>query len=318
MPRITRKTALTACTALVALVPFAAAAAECPDGFPSRPITLLVGFGAGGGTDSIARVLASTVERQNDWTIVVENRPGAGGGVMSSALSRATPDGYTIGAAGTDTIMIVPYTSGDVDFDHDDFDYLASAMQINLGFVTRAESPYDTVEELAEFAREHGIATVSVAGVNQEIAVRQIAEHFGVNMIPVPGQGAAEALQSALGGHVHATTQGTQHVQQIAAGRMKQLASMTDRRVPYAPDSPTLMELGIDVNLQAHTMFIAPKGLDAAIHSCLADAFDAAVQSEAYATLMGEFDNEPLNLGPERLREVVAEGAAFYRDMLAD
>ena len=295
----------------------AASAAECPAGFPSKPITMMVGFGAGGGTDSISRAIAAAGEQQQGWTIVVDNRPGAGGGVMSASLKAAAPDGYTIGAAGTDTIAIVPYTTPDASFSHEDFDYLASAMQIHLGLVTVTGAPYDTLEDFVEYARQKGRATVAVAGINQEIAIKQIAQHFGVNIIAIPGQGAADALKNALGGHVDATTQGSQHVQQILSGDMKQLASMIDKRSDYAPEAKTLLESGLDIDLQAHTMFMAPKGLAPEIRTCLEQALDAAVNSESYGELMKNLNNTALNVGPEKLREIIEKDAAFNEAQLS-
>lgn len=295
----------------------AAFAAECPAGFPSKPITLMIGFGAGGGTDAIARAVANAVEEQQGWTIVAENKPGTGGGLMSASLKREKPDGYTIGAAGTDTVSIIPYTTPDAAFSHEDFDYIASAMQIYLGLVAVVDAPYSTLEEFVAYAKDKGRATVSVAGVNQEIAIRQIAEHYGVDIVPVPGQGAAEALTNALGGHVDATTQGSQHVQQILAGKMKQLASMIEKRNEYAPDAKTLLESGLDINLQAHTMFMVPKGVPAEIRTCLEQAFDEAVNSPAYGELMKKLDNKAMNLGAEKLREIIAADAEFYKAQLA-
>lgn len=296
----------------------AATAADCPDGFPSKPIDFRVGFGAGGGTDAIARSIAAAMEEMQDWTIVVDNQPGAGGGVMAASLKVSEPDGYTVGVAGTDTVAIVPYTSPDAQFTFADFDYLASAMQINYGLVARADRPYSTLEEFIEYAREKGRATISVGGTNQEIVVKQLGEHFGVTLVPVPGKGAASALQEALGGHVDATTQGSQHVQQIQSGDMVQLASLIDKRVDYAPDSKTLAESGVDpsVAMQAFTILMVPKGVDPAVKACLEGAIDEAVNSDRYGELMKNFDNKAINLGAEGITEVVEASAANYRKAL--
>lgn len=315
--RPSRRAALLGAAALAALTG-AAQAADCPEGFPEKPITFIIGFGAGGGTDAIGRSIAAAIEQQQGWDIVVENRPGASGGVMAAGLKEMAPDGYTIGMAGTDTVTVNPYETASSPYTYEDFDYLGSAMQINFGLVALEEKPYDTLEEFIEWAREQGRATVSVAGVSQTVAVRQMAEHFDVNLVPVPGKGAADALQQALGGHVDATTQGSQHVQQIKAGNMVQLASLIGKRVPYAPDSKTLKESGLDVSLEAHTTFLVPKGMEEEIKTCLAGAIDEATRSEGYADLMEKFQNEALNLGPEGVEEVVARMAAFYRDALSD
>ena len=313
--KLARPVAL-ATTALVALSGFASAA-ECPAGFPDKPIRFVVGFGAGGGTDAIGRSIAAAMEQGQGWTVVVENRPGASGGVMAAGLKVADPDGYSIGMAGTDVVSVGPYTNKDATYTYKDFDYLGSAMQINFGLVALTDAPFDTLEELVEYAREKGRATISTSGVSQTVAIGIIAEHFGVNLISVPGKGAADALKTALGGHVDATTQGSQHVQQIQAGDMKQLASLIANRVPYAPDSMTLMESGIDLSLEAHTTFLIPKGVDPEIKTCLEGAIDDAVHSDSYGELMSKFSNQALNLGPEGTLAVIEKMVAVYKVALA-
>lgn len=295
-----------------------ALAAECPAGFPSGPLTMLVGYGAGGGTDAIARAIASDMEQRQGWTIVVDNKPGAGGGVMSAALLAEDADGMTIGVAATGTVALNPYLGKDTPYTFEDFDYLGAAMQINYGLVVLADKPYSSIDEFVAYAKENNGATISTGGKSQEILVKQMADHYGVELIAVPGKGAADALQSALGGHVDATTQGTQHVQQIKAGNMKQLASLTNKRVPYAPDSPTLIELGLDAKIDGQSIFMLPKGVDGAIQTCLQQAVDESIQSEEYAALMERVENEAFNPGPEGITRIIAENAEFYKAYLAE
>ncbi len=174
-------------------------------------------------------------------------------------------------------------------------------METWSGFAALADKPYKNVKEFVEYARKVGRADVSVAGVNQEVSVKQLATQFNVNIVAVPGNGAAEAMATALGGHVDATMQGTLHVAQIKSGKMVQLASMIGKRVPYAPDSGTFAEQGATgvSPLESHTMFLVPKGMNAAIKKCLIDAVDESVKSADFKVLMDKFDNEALNLGPD-------------------
>ena len=315
------------CTMRVALVlgSFAAAitalaghalAASCPPGYPSKPLRFVVGFGAGGGTDVIGRAIANGLERQQKWTVVVENKPGAGGGVLNKWLKTQPADGYTIGVIGTDSVTLNPAVS-DVGYTWEDFEYLGSGMQTWTALVALADKPYTDLASFIAYAREKGRATVSVAGVNQEILIKQLGAEFNVKLIPIPGTGAAEAMTSALGGHVDAATQGTLHVAQIKAGKMRQLASLINRRVPYAPDSGTLAEQGSKVPpLDAHTAFTTPKGLPLPIKTCLKEAIAEAVASPEYKVLMDKFDNEALNLGEEGTIELNRRVFAQYKAAL--
>lgn len=299
------------------LAPATALAAECPAGYPEKAIEFHVGYGAGGGTDAIARAIASDFEQRQGWDVVVDNRPGAGGGVMSATLMTLPADGHTIGVGATGTVALNPYLSADTPYTYETFNYLGTAMQINYGLVSLVDKPFSTLEEFIDYARENGGATIATGGKSQEILVDQLAKHYDVDLIAVPNKGAADALQSALGGHVDATTQGTQHVQQIKAGTMNQLASLVGNRVPYAPDSPTLIELGLDATIEGQTIFMVQKDVDPAIRTCLEDALDEAVNSKAYAELMQRLENKPMNLGAERTTEIIAKSATFYKNYLA-
>jgi tripartite-type tricarboxylate transporter receptor subunit TctC len=153
--------------------------------------------------------------------------------------------------------------------------------------------------------------------VNQEVLVKQLAEQYKVNLVPVPGTGAAEAMAAALGGHVDATTQGTLHVAQIKSGKMKQIASVIGRRVPYAPDNGTMAEQGATAApLDAHTMAYVPKGIPANIKTCLKEAIDEVVKTPQYKVLMDKFENEALNLGENGLKDLLGKAAAFYKQAL--
>lgn len=316
--KISQKLTRTVAVVTALTVPLGGAfAAECPAGFPDKPINFSIGYGAGGGTDAIARAVAAAIENQQGWVVVPDNKPGAGGGVMAAGLMQATADGYTIGTTSVGTVALNPYNSADTPFTYEDFDYLGSGMETYYGLVALVDKPYSSFEEFIEFAKENGKATVSVAGFAQQFLIDTINEKYGTNLVILRGKGSAEALQQALGDHVDATIQGAKHVQQIEAGKMKQLASLIDHRVGYAPDSKTLIESGMDATIISHTIFMLPKGVPANIQTCLAGALDEAVQSEGYAELMTRLENVPLNLGPEGTTKIVASTAALYKAALA-
>jgi tripartite-type tricarboxylate transporter receptor subunit TctC len=305
---------LAAASALFILPEAAFAKASCPAGFPNKPIRFVVGFGAGGGTDVIGRGVATGMEKVQGWTVPVENKPGSGGGVVVGWLKAQPADGYTVAVTSSDAMTINP-AMGNTEYLWTDFDYLGSGMQTWMGFVALPDKPYNNLAEFIDFARKNGKATISVAGANQEVTVKQLAEQYKVNLIAVPGNGAAEAWATALGGHVDATMQGTLHIQAIKAGTVKQLASLIDRRVPYAPNSGTLPEQGAKADvIESHTIFVLPKGVPADIQKCLVQAVDESTKTPEYKELMVKFDNEALNLGPEGLKPVLTRTYTLYKD----
>lgn len=312
--RATPALALLATAALAAVAsPAAPARAEWQ---PEKPITFVVGFGAGGGTDAVARATAAEIEKQRGWEIIVENKPGASGSVMASYIKNQAPDGYRIGMAGTEVVSLTPLLRDDSDYTWEDFEYLGTGNQLNYGLVARADAPFDTLDGLAAYAKEEGQATVGAAGRNQQLAVELIARRYGANIVNVPVQGAADAMKSALGGHVDATTQGSNHVQQIKAGRMKLIAAMTGSRHDYAPDVKTLRESGVDIALETYIMFMVPKGVPAEVKDALAAAIDDAVKSDSFTELMAKFDNKPINLGQEGLTESIRRSNEAFRALL--
>lgn len=302
---------------VLAAAPSLVFAAQCPAGYPDKPVEFVVAYAAGGGTDAIARTLATQIEEKQGWTVPVSNKPGAGGDVMMTYMKDVAPDGYVVGVSSTNTVTLDPFANEGVDFTLKDFDYLGSSMEVTFGLVALADKPYDNLEEFVEFARENGRATISTSAIALEIAVERIGEHFGVNLVPIPGGGAADALQSALGGHVDATLQGSQHIQQIQSGNMKQLSTLVANRVSYAPDTKTTIESGVNVTAGAYIIFVLPKGVDPAVSACLEEVIAEAVDTEEYKTLMTNFDTVPANLGAEGTLEFIKNQAADYEAVFA-
>lgn len=294
-----------------------ALAASCPAGYPGDNINFLVGYGAGGGTDTVARKVASDIETATGWTIVVENKPGASGGVMAKGLMDGAADGLTIGVVSNTTVAINPHVNAAMGYTHDDFAYLGTGMVLNYGLVTLADNPYGTLEEFVEMARDKGRATISVGASSHTIAVDTIAEHYDIRLISVPGKGSAAALQEALGGHVDATIQGAAHIPQIKAGKMVQLATLTESRASYAPDTKTALESGVDLSIEGHIIFIVNKDTPADIQSCLADALAQVTSSEDYIQFLAGRDATPGNMGPQGTVDWVAKASAFYAEKLA-
>lgn len=317
MSRSTRIQGYLMAAAVVVALPSAALAAECPAGYPSEPIKMQVGYSAGGGTDIVSRQFASSMEELTGWTVVVENKPGASGGVMATGLMNMGGDGLHIGAGTSTTLAINPYQNPDTKYSYEDFKYIGTGMLLNYGLVATSDKPYKTLEEFIAFVRDKGRATVSTGSVAYEIAVKRIAAHYGVNLVPVPSRGSANALKDALGGHVDATVQGTAHVPQIRAGKMTQLATLTSQRASYAPDTKTLMESGLDLAIDGHVIYFLPKDTPADIHNCLAELLTEAVKTDSYRALMTKLDTDDGNLGKDGTVTFLEKASAFYKDALA-
>lgn len=291
-------------------------AESCPKDFPSGPIALKVGFAAGGGTDAVARQAASLLQQKKGWTVYVENHPGASGGVMAKSLLKEDDKGLSIGVGSTTTLAINPYNSSDINYTYQDFNYLGTGMMLNYGLTTNADNSYKNLEEFIAYARENGRATVSVGSLSYDIAVRKIAEHFDVRLIPIPTKGSSRALKDALGGHVDATVQGTGHVSQIRAGKMVQLSTLTSSRATYAPDTKTLQESGLDLAIDGHIIFFTPKHTSPDIQTCLSNALAEVTDSTEYNDLMNKLEADASNLGPKGTYDYLEWTSKFYKEEL--
>ena len=293
-------------------------AAECPDGFPSKPINYWVGYGAGGGTDTIARALASEMESALGWTVIVQNKPGASSSVMMSQLAVAPADGYTIGVTSSGSVTKFPYLNKKSPYTKEDFDYPGTAQEAVVSIVAAADAPFNNFEELLEFGRAHdNRITIAAASGSVEIFTKAFTAKTGVTFVHVPTKGSTAALQSVLGGHVDITLQGTGHVQHLKAGKMKQVFTIGDKRPVFAPDAKTTVELGYDLKgTNSYVLFAMPKNIDPAVKTCIETALADATNSEAFAKLQANFDQIPTNLGPvgtkAKLDEIATVFEAYY------
>lgn len=304
-----------ACAAVACIAGGAVTAAECPEGFPGKPLDFWVGYGAGGGTDLISRTLASIIEEAQGWTVAVTNKPGAGSSVMMAQLAQSEPDGLTIGITSTGAISKVPNRNPESPYSIGDFSYLGTAQLTPVSVTTLSEKPFRTYDEMIAYAKENGSMTVSTATSDANIFFDEIAEREGVRIILVPNKGTAESLQQILGGHVDAALLGSGHVQHLKSGKMVQIFTMGDRRAPFAPDAPTSADLGYDfIGAASYVLVAAPDGLAPEVRTCLEQVLDEAVTSDEFAKLQASYDQEALNLGPEGTAALLEREFAKFKD----
>ncbi|MCC5986680.1 MAG: tripartite tricarboxylate transporter substrate binding protein [Pararhodobacter sp.] len=277
---------------------------------PQRPIQLLIGFNEGGGADALARLVADNIEGSRGWTVVPINRGGAGGGVMATLLRNAAPDGHTIGMGVTTTFSNNPFFNEGMDYSPEDFDYLATIARSQMVLVAREDAPFDTLDELAETARERGSLTVAVMGPDMERVADMIADHYDIDLRVVPTRGGAEVLTQILGGHVDAGFNGGAHHQYIRSGDMKVVVNLNSEPLMVTPEVANLRDHGIDYATNIFFQFQAPAGLPDDVREALATAIDEAVNSDGVRQLAGERMEMQLgNLGPEALSAMIMDDA---------
>ncbi|MBM7095761.1 tripartite tricarboxylate transporter substrate binding protein [Bacillus sp. H-16] len=279
-----------------------------PDGYPERPIDVVVAYAAGGGTDVGARVLVSAAEQVNGDNFVVQNREGAGGELGFNYMTSADPDGYTIGFINLPTFVSLPQERP-TEYGLDDIEPIMLHVYDPAVLVVKPESGLDTLEEFLDYSEENpGKITVANNGTGASNHI--IAAHFeheaGIELNHVPFDGTNELVTALRGGHVMA---GVAKISEVAAhldsGEIIALASMTDERLEELEDVPTLMENDIDVIGASGRGIVAPAGTDPEIIDYLHEVFKEAMESEEH---INQADNISLPLrymGPEEFGEFI-------------
>jgi len=263
------------------------AAAQEP--FPTRPVTIWVGFPPGGGTDIPTRALAEAAEKILGQKVVVINKPGAGGVVATSELVRARPDGYTL-MANTDTpITRAPHVR---DLDYDPFRDLTHITQVGrfkLVVLVRESDPFKTWRDLVEWAKKNpGKLTFGNPGISTTPALimPRIAAKEGFTFKSVPFAGDAPSLTALLGGHVvmtgGASVSAASYVQ---AKRLRVLLVSDKEGLDYAPEALSFDRAGYDVESSTSVVIYGPKGIPPAVTERLEKAFGAAMKAEPFVSV---------------------------------
>jgi len=293
--------------------------------YPQRPINLTVAFGAGGGTDLIARLMVPHLERRlgGNARIVVHNRTGAGGAIGFTELATATPDGYSIGFINTPNVLTIPIER-EARFTWQSFDLLGNVIDDPGNFSVHAESQIRNLAGLVAHARTHpGAVTVGTTGVGSDdhLAMLMFERTAGVRMNHVPFRGAAEVRGAIAGRHIEVAAVNVGEALQFAAGGtpLRHLGQMSAGRTTLAPELATFREQGFDIVLSSLRGLAAPKGLPAAIRQQLVTAIqETAADPQFQSQAAGVF--APLRYLPPaayeaELRDTEAGFRQLWKDM---
>lgn len=306
----TRLSALLAAVLVVLVTP---AVAQAP-AFPTRPVTLIVPWPAGGTTDVTMRALATATEKHLGQPIVIDNRPGAGGALGPVQMAAtAAPDGYTIAQIPI-TIFRFPFLRKTSFDPAKDLSYVLLLTGYTFGVVVKADSPWKTFPDLIADARanpgkiDYGTPG---AGTSLHLTMEQIAKQQRVRWTHVPFKGSAETSNAILGGHIHAVADSSGWAPLVNSGALRLLVTWGAQRTKTWPDVPTLKEVGIDIVSNSPFGIAGPKGMDGQAMRVLHDAFRKGMQEPSYRDTMAKFDQEEFYLNS-------ADYAAFARQQIAE
>jgi tripartite-type tricarboxylate transporter receptor subunit TctC len=280
---------------LLAAAILAFAGAAQAQQFPNRPVTLVVPWPPGGGTDIGMRALALATEKHLGQKIVIENKPGASGTIgPANMAASAVPDGYTVAQIPITVFRLPAIQKTNYD-PAKDFTYIIQVTGYTFGVVVRADAPWKTFNELLDYAKANpGKLNYGApgAGTSLHITMEQIAKLKGIKWTMVPFKGQADSLTALLGGHIDVESNSTGWAGTVNDGKARLLVTWGAARTKNWPDVPTLKDL--DINMVSNSPFgiAGPKGMDPAVVKVLHDAFKKGMEEQSYKDAMAKLDQE--------------------------
>lgn len=288
---------------------FSAALAAAQESYPAHPITLVVPFPPGGVADIVGRPFADALSRELKTPVVIENKPGAGGGIGMGMVAKAKPDGYTLLLA-LSSISILPEADKVLGraplYRLDQFAPLARLTADPTVLAVRADSRWNTLQEFIDDARKRpGAITYGSSGNygTMHMPMEMFAHAADIKLLHVPFTGGGPAVVALLGGQVDALSTGPSTVlQHVKAGKVRVLASWGDHRLASLPDVRTLSESGYDAVFFQWSGLFAPAGTPAPIIARLREAARIAAADSRFASTLATVETPVAYLDAPELR----------------
>jgi tripartite-type tricarboxylate transporter receptor subunit TctC len=277
--------------------------------FPTKPITFVIPYPAGGSTDVTGRVLVDAAKKHLNQPIICENKSGGGGTVGPALVLAKPPDGYTVGVSSG--AVTIAWHMGKLNFNPlTDPTYIIRYTAYVFGMVVRADAPWKTIQEFVKYAKENsGKVTYGTPGVgtNPHLAVEELGILTGIKLTHMPFKGGAECNAALLGGHIDAVSDSTSWGPMVDAGKFKLLVAYGDQRMARYPNVPTLKESGYNMSYSSPMMIIGPKGMPQPVVQKLHDVLKKAMEAPEFLEILKKYDMVPVYLNPEDCTKAVAK-----------
>ena len=305
--KIGKPLAALCCAASIVTAMTAAIPAQAQDKWPSRPITWMVPFAAGGTTDVLGRVIANKLGPALGTTVVVDNKPGAGGNIGSDFVAKAAPDGYTIlgGTISSHAINVSLYPNMP-------YDPVKSFQPVSLigtlpnVLVVNANSPYKTLNDVIAAARAKSEALTfgsSGNGTSQHLSGELFQSMTGAKMLHIPYKGGAPAMQALLGQQVDLVFENiVAAVPLVQSGKLRALAVTSSTRAGSLPNVPTVAEAGLPgYEIVSWQAVFAPAGTPQPVVQRLSSEIGKIIRDPEVAARLAALGVEPSGAGPAEL-----------------
>jgi tripartite-type tricarboxylate transporter receptor subunit TctC len=289
--------------------------------FPTRPVTLIVPWPPGGGTDIGMRALALATEKHLGQKIIIENKPGASGTIgPANMAATAAPDGYIIAQIPI-TVFRLPFIQKTNYDPAKDFTYIIQVTGYTFGVVVKRDAPWKTFQELLDYAKANpGKLNYGTpgAGTSLHITMEQIAKLKGIKWTQVPFKGVAESMNALLGGHIDVVSDSTGWAGAVNGGQARLLVTWGAKRTKNWPEVPILKETGIDMVSNSPFGIGGPKGMDPAVVKVLHDAFKKGMEEQSYKDAMAKLDQEDFYLGTAEYHAYAMQQIGEQKQLVED
>lgn len=305
----------------LAFSPLALAQTQVP-AFPSKPVTLVVPFPPGGGTDTGARLLAEQLGRRWGQTVVVDNKGGAAGQIGADYVAKAKPDGYTLLLGNIGTQAINPLLYPKLPYDADTaFAPISLLAELPLAMMIHPSLPARTAAEFIALARSKpGSLTYSSSGAGgaPHLAAEMFKDQSGTFILHVPYRGGGPAIADLLAGHVQLSFMTVLEASgHIKAGKLRALAVTGDKRVPAFPDVPTLAESAVPgFNAISWIGLLAPAGTPPDLVQKIAADVSAVMADDAVKTRFSALGGVPRTTTPQEFAKLIKDDRARYAQII--
>lgn len=295
------------------------------ENYPSRTITVVVPYPAGGPSDVVARIVADSMSRVLNQTIIIENLGGAGGTIGTARVASTTPDGYTLLAASMGSHVAAPALTPNLRYDSTkDFEPIGLTANAPVAIVARKDFPAKDLKEFIAYVKEHG-GTVKQAhggiGSSSHMACLLLTSQLGLKPELIPYRGTGPALNDVIGNHVDFFCEQVVSVAPAVKGKtIKAYVVSGNARSPALPDVPSAKEAGIpDFQLSIWSAMFAPKGTPKDIVAKLSGALDKALDDPAVVKRIADLGGAvptKAERGPEHLEQVLKADIARWDPIL--
>lgn len=287
--------------------------------FPNKPINVIVAYKAGGGTDVGARILLSEAQNNFPQPFVVVNKPGADGEIGYTELSKAKPDGYTIGFINLPTFVSLPLQRK-TQFSKENVVPIMNHVYDPGILVVKGDAPWNSLEEFISAAKNSpNTLTISNngTGASNHIGAAHLAHEAGISVVHVPFGGSTDMIAALRGSHVNATVAKISEVGSlIRNGELKGLAMFSENRIEEFSNIPTLKEKNLNVQFGSARAIVAPSGTPAEIINKLHDTFKIALESEENIKKSKNSDLPLLYMNPTDLKNYIDEQEKYIKDIV--